>query len=182
MARALDVPFLDRGLTAGQAEALNEGVAEDERTAGVWERMLRALTLIPEESVAASTLPPPVALADERLRENAEQRLRQFADAGGGVVLGRAAGVVLKGAYHVRLDGPKEARVRQGMRIERLSEAEARNRLTEADRVRELYWRRLYRLDWRDPSMHHLAVDSTAIDLDAVTEIIATAVRSYWTR
>jgi cytidylate kinase len=159
---------------------LNEGVAEDERTSGIWERMLRALTLIPEESVAATTPPLPTAVADERLRANAEERLREFAQAGGGVVLGRAAGIVLPGAYHVRLDGPRDARARQGMRIERLNEAEARNRLTEADRVRELYWRRLYRLDWRDLSLYHLALDSTAVDLDTVTELLATAVRAYW--
>lgn len=48
-----------------------------------------------------------------------------------------------------------------------------------ADRARIAYVRRLYRADPADPSYYHLVIDSTAIPLDAVTEIIVRALSSF---
>src|SRR5919198_1107080 len=50
-----------------------------------------------------------------------EALLREHAASGGAVILGRAAAIVLRdepGALHVRLGGPKESRIEQGMRIQ----------------------------------------------------------------
>jgi hypothetical protein len=67
--------------------------------------------------------------------------------AGGGVILGRAAAVVLgkSRGYHVRLDGPSARRVAQGAAIEGISQEEAQARLRAADKARTAYVRRLYR-------------------------------------
>ena len=63
--------------------------------------------------------------------------------------------------------------------IEGISEAEAKARLRAADRARTAYVRRLYRVDPSDPSLYHLVIDSTAIPLDAVIELILAAVRAH---
>ena len=39
--------------------------------------------------------------------------------------------------------------------------------------------RRLYRCDPADASLYHLVIDSTAIPLNTVTELILTAVRAH---
>ena len=39
--------------------------------------------------------------------------------------------------------------------------------------------RRLYRTDPADPSLYHLVIDSTAIPLDAVVELILAAARAH---
>ena len=96
------------------------------------------------------------------------------------MILGRAAAVVLgkDRGLHVRLDGPAERRIAQGAVIGGISEQQARERLQAADKARTAYVRRLYRTDPADPSLYHLVIDSTAIPLDAVTELIITAVRT----
>ena len=48
-----------------------------------------------------------------------------------------------------------------------------------ADKARTAYVRRLYRCDPADPSLYHLVIDSTAMPLDTVVELILTAARAH---
>jgi cytidylate kinase len=104
-----------------------------------------------------------------------------MADADAGVILGRAAAVVLgkERGFHVRLDGPPDLRLVQGAEVEGVSRDEARQHMATADRARTAYVRRLYRADPADPRHYHLVIDSTAIPLDAVTEVILRALSSF---
>ena len=97
------------------------------------------------------------------------------------MILGRGAAVVLgkDRGFHVRLDGPAERRIAQGAVVEDISEEKARERLRAADKARTAYVRRLYRTDPADASLYHLVIDSTAIPLDTVTELIVTAARAH---
>ena len=97
------------------------------------------------------------------------------------MILGRAAAVVLgkDRGFHVRLDGPAERRAAQGAAVEGISEEQARERLRTADKARTAYVRRLYRTDPADASLYHLVIDSTAMPLDTVIELIATAASAH---
>ena len=97
------------------------------------------------------------------------------------MILGRGAAVVLgkKLGFHVRLDGPPALRVVQGAAIEGIEIDEARRHLDAADRARVAYVRRLYRADPADPRHYHLVIDSTAIPLDTVTEVILRSLSSF---
>jgi len=126
--------------------------------------------------------PPSTHHQDEHLRGHGEAGIhRLLAGGGGGVILGRAAAVVLgkDRGFHVRLDGPAERRVVQGAAIEGISEEQAKERLRAADKARTAYVRRLYRRDPADASLYHLMIDSTAMPLDMVIELIATAARAH---
>jgi hypothetical protein len=93
----------------------------------------------------------------------------------GAVVLGRAGAVVLADrprTLHVRLDGPPARRAEQAAQLEQIGLEHATARLSETDRSRTLWVRRLYGADATDPSWYHLWIDSTAISLDAVMEQI----------
>ena len=59
--------------------------------------------------------------------------------------------------------------------IEGVDTEEAQTRLRTADKARTAYVRRLYRADPADPALYHLVIDSTAIPLEAVTEVILQA-------
>ena len=91
-----------------------------------------------------------------------------------GAILSIAAAVVLgkDQGFHVRLDGPPDRRAAQGAVIESVGPEEAEVRLHRADKARTAYVRRLYRVNPVDAAHYHLVIDSTAIPLDAVTEII----------
>jgi cytidylate kinase len=128
---------------------------------------------------AVRTAPPAQrGLSERDFLAMTEQVIRERAASGRGVILGRAAAVVLSDdtrAVHVRLDGPREARVLQAMRIQHVDRSTAERRLEDTDRARHAYVRHFYREDARDPALYHLVIDSTAIDLAACVDLIARA-------
>jgi cytidylate kinase len=114
-------------------------------------------------------------------RRATEQVILEHAEGGGAVILGRAGAAVLRGhpqALHVRLDGPVEGRIRQGMAVEGVDRETAERHITETDRAREAYVQHFYRIDPRDAALYHLVIDSTAISLDACAGMIVAAAQA----
>jgi cytidylate kinase len=87
---------------------------------------------------------------------------------------------MVQSAFHVRLGGPEEARVRQAMRLGAIDEETARKRRADTDSVRETYLKRLHGRDWRDLRLYHLVLDSTAVSLEVCANVIVTAARAFW--
>jgi cytidylate kinase len=184
LAGRLSLPFLQR-VTTSQGHVVEPGpceeqLSEEEVKATPVHRLLAHLTQAMPAGPTQS--PPSTHHQDEHLRGHGEAGIhRLLAEDGGGVILGRAAAVVLgkDRGFHVRLDGPAERRVVQGAEIEGISVQQAKERLRTADRARTAYVRRLYRCDPDDASMYHLVIDSTAIPLDTVIELIISAARAH---
>ena len=182
LADRLGVPFLQRATTSeggssGPAPCI-EPLTPDEAKLTPAHWLLAHLTAAMPAGPTQS--PPPSSRQEQHLRRHCEEGIRRLADADAGVILGRGAAVVLgKGrGFHVRLDGPPGLRVAQGAAIEGISEDQARRNLNASDRAREAYVRRLYRTDPADSRHYHLVIDSTALPLDTVTEIILRALSS----
>ena len=179
LAQRLGVPFLQR-VTANEADASDcdscaEALAPGEASSTPVHRLLASFThAMP---IGPTQSPLPSHWDEDDLRSNAEAGIRRLAADGQGVILGRAAAVVLgkNVGFHVRLDGPPERRVAQGAVIEKVGQDEAKARMQAADKARTSYVRRLYRADPADPAHYHLVIDSTAIPPDAVIEIILQA-------
>ena len=183
VAGRLGFPFLDRAVPATEAAATSaaaapEAAGDEERTEGIITRVLARFAAVPDP-VTGGVLGEPGGTRDADLRERVEKRLRDFSRTDG-VVLGWGSTLVVQRAFHVRLDGPVDARVRRGMLIEGLDEATARNRLADTDRVRSLYVRRMFGRDWRDPELYHLMLDSTALEPDSCAAVVADAARAFW--
>jgi cytidylate kinase len=181
LAESLGVPFLQRVTTpAGRVatpEECRERLSGHEAKLTPVHRFVASLT---QAMPVGSTLcPPSTHHQDEELRRSAEAELCSFIEAGGGVILGHAAAVVLGKdcGYHVRLDGSPARRLEQGAALEAVSHDQAQVHMKAADQARNSLVRRLYRVDPADPSLYHLVIDSTVISLDAVVDLILTAVR-----
>ena len=183
LAGRLGLPFLQRVTTSeghpAEPGPCDEQLSAEEVKATPVHRLLAHLTQAMPTGPTQS--PPSTHHQDEHLRGHGEAGIHRLLAAGGGVILDRAAAAVLgKGrGFHVRLDGLAERRVAQGAVIEGISEEQARERLRAADRARTTYARRLYRCDPADPALYHLVIDSTAIPLDTVTELILSAARAH---
>jgi hypothetical protein len=184
LAGRLGLPFLQRVTTSeghvAEPGPCDEQLSAEEVKATPVHRLLAHFTQAMPAGPTQS--PPSTHHQDEHLRGHGEAGIRHLlAGGGGGVILGRAAAVVLgkDRGFHVRLDGPAERRVRQGAAIEGISEEQARDRLRTADKARTAYVRRLYRCDPSDASLYHLVIDSTAIPLDTVIELIIDAARAH---
>jgi cytidylate kinase len=183
LAARLGLPFLPRVTTPGGHPAApgpcQEQLSAEEVKATPVHRLLAHLTQAMPAGPTQS--PPSTHHQDQHLRGHGEAAIHRLLAAGGGVILGRAAAVVLgkDHGFHVRLDGPAGRRAAQGAAIEGISAEQARQRLDAADKARTAYVRRLYRRDPADPSLYHLVIDSTAIPLDTVIELILTAARAH---
>ena len=180
VAEALGFPFFDRAVpdTASMDTATAE-VAGSGRSGGFWVRVLEAFAQMPADP---STGMLPVA-SDAALRTTAEEHLHGFLAGGDGVILGWASAVVITDGYHVRLDGPTDARLRQAMALDSsLREDKARRQMRETDTIRSLYWRRLYGREFSDMRPYHLVIDSTAVDLDSVRDLITAGAAAFWSR
>jgi cytidylate kinase len=183
LAKRLGVPFLQRATTStggsSGPEPCFERLEPGEAKLTPAHRLLAALTQAAPAGPTQS--PPPSHHQDASLRQHCEEGIRRLADAGAGVILGRGAAVVLgkERGFHVRLYGPPGPRAAQGAAIEAISQEEARRHMDAADRARDAYVRRLYRADPADARHYHLMMDSTAIPLDSVVEIILQAVSAF---
>jgi cytidylate kinase len=183
LADRLGVPFLNRATTRSGAiderEPCFERLVPEESDLTPVHRLLASLTHAMPAGPTQSL--PSSHHEDHRLRRRCEEGIHRLVDAGAGVVLGRAAAVVLgkEHGFHVRLDGPPALRLVQGAAVEGVSLDEARRHMSAADRARTAYVRRLYRADPADPRYYHLVIDSTAMPTDAVTELILRALSSF---
>ncbi|WP_309229841.1 cytidylate kinase family protein [Blastococcus sp. TML/M2B] len=107
--------------------------------------------------------------------------LTEIAATGGGVVLGRAAALVLADrpdVLHVRLGGRRERRLAAAVARYGRPAEELRREMDANDRAREAYVRHFYRADASSARHYHLVIDSTAFAVDAVVDLVVGAARS----
>lgn len=181
IASRLGLPFLDRMVSADLAEAAKrstESLSEAESRATPHNRFFAYLA---HAAPVGTVIPPPVDAFDDdqTLRSRAEAGIAELRRGVGGVVLGRAAAVILAGApatYHVRLDGPVERRVAAAAAIEHIEVGDAERRRELTDRARTAYVRRLYRVDPTDLALYHLVIDTTVLPTDAAVDLVVRAV------
>jgi len=180
VAERLGLTFHDRAIPARVAGRLGVPVAEAEANdetvvRGLW-RLVASLGTMPDP---VGGVMPTSSLPDERAyRQQTERILAEVADAGGGVVLGRAAAIVLgerPDALHVRLDGPVDRRLAAAVTRSGRPVDEVRVELEAADRSREAYVRHFYRCNPASARHYHLVVDSTAVSLDTVVDLVVLA-------
>ncbi len=183
VAERLGLVFHDRAIPARVAGRLgvsqDDAEANDERVVrGLW-RLMASLGAMPDP---VGGVVPVIGEPDERAyRQQTERVLREIADGAGGVVLGRAGAMVLRGrrdALHVRLDGPPEARLRTAVQRYGRAEEEVRREMQANDKTREAYVRHFYRCDPAVARHYHLVVDGTALPLPAVADLVVTAARA----
>ncbi|MFG2002012.1 AAA family ATPase [Spirillospora sp. NPDC048911] len=202
VAERLGLPFVDRAIPATVAAeigcTLEEALAHDDRAESGIGRILAGAARLPNVTLGGMDvyLPDRTILPEEEFVLRTEQVMTRAAEAGGGVLLGRAGAVVLKDradALHVRLDAPKQRRLVRA-RSEVLASAEppkaggtARSgtsqrdlerMLDDNDRARAAYVKHFYGADPADPRLYHLVIDSTRLPEPAVVDLITAAARS----
>lgn len=182
VAEKLGLPFLDRAIPTAVAKdlgiSLEEALNREEQVQSWLMRMLSAAAPLSSQWVIGFEPPPGALLGDGDVHACTERAVRAAVREQGGVILGRAAAIVLRDhptALHVRLDGAPERRVRQAMRLLGVGEREAREALVRNDDARTAYVRHFYRTDPASIEHYHLVLDSTRIGLDTCTDIIVSA-------
>ena len=185
VAERLGVPFVDRAIPVAVADdlgiPLDDALSRDEQCGGWLSRLLTATAPLSAEWMIGPEHPRTALLPDSAVLRCTEGVIRKAVAGEGAVILGRAAAIVLRdhpGAFHVRLDGDPERRVRQAMTLQGMTEHEAREALARNDKARSTYVRHFYGADAASPRHYHLVIDSTAVPLKVCTELIVAAVES----
>ena len=185
VAEQLDVPFLDRLIPVEVAKALavpvSDAVAHDERQAS---RVGRILAALAASGLPWAGLPEEVGNAgssEDVFLAESERVIREAARTTGGVILGRAGAIVLRDhphALHVDLRGSLDRRVRQVLTLSGRDESDVRALVKDNDHNRRAYFRHFYRVEPDDPSLFHLVIDATVLDVEVCTELIIAAARA----
>ncbi|KAB2363278.1 cytidylate kinase-like family protein [Actinomadura montaniterrae] len=213
VAERLALPFLDRAIpvqVAGEIGCtLEEALAHDGRAESGIGRILAGAARLPNVALGAMDvyLPEQAIIRPEEFVEHTERVIHQAAEQGGGVLLGRAAAVVLAGlpgVLHVRLDGPRERRLavaayelakagtaapagRRGRAAggtrgpggaTGTPDRDVERMLDDNDRARTAYVKHFYGADPADPRLYHLVIDTTRLPASAAVDLIAAAARA----
>lgn len=117
---------------------------------------------------------PNVRIADaEGIRQTTERLVRQAAEKGNAVIVGRGSAYYLHGredAFHVFIYAPFEEKV-QRLQLEGKSQQEAMELVENVDVERSVFIKQHFGIDWPARSFFHLMVNSTIGD-ETVVQII----------
>ncbi|GLY77275.1 AAA family ATPase [Actinoallomurus iriomotensis] len=185
VAERLGVPFVDRAIPYTVAAeigcSIEEALDHDDRAEHGLGRILSSASRLPNITLGGGMddyLSDRGFVPEEEFLIRTEKVIKQIAEHGGGVILGRASQLVLAGlpgALHVRLDGSRRRRLANVRESLDLSEREAERLLDDNDRARTAYVKHFYRADPADPALYDLVIDSTRLAAPACADIIVTA-------
>ncbi len=106
------------------------------------------------------------------------QVIHELAAGGGIVIVGRGGQVVLRNnprVLHVRIFSPLDVRIRRICDYRGVSAEAARAQIETSDRTRKNYLRRAYQVNWEDPGLYDLILNTGHMSLSTAAEIICQA-------
>jgi len=118
----------------------------------------------------------------ERYADQMAQALRRLAEEGNAVIIGRGAALVIEAAphvLHVRVLAPFEVRARRVMAAEGLDWHAAVTRTEQRDRTRALLHEVLFGIDWTNPGLYDLLLNTGSMSIEAATRTIVSAARLH---
>jgi hypothetical protein len=153
--------------------------ARDEAVESFAERLFRVITAAYPEAYAAGTLPD---WSEERLVQLTATIIREHAGAGRGplVVIGRGAPVLLRGrrdTLRVFVTAPLESRVQTMRDRTGCTAEEAMREMKRSDQQRQAYMAQHYGVNWRDPALYDLVVNTGRVGVEVWASLVLDAAR-----
>jgi cytidylate kinase len=182
VAERLGVPFIDRAVPVAVARELKISVeeasaVEEDASHRFWSALAGLAPLANGMTVSG---PNEQVTNERRLLEQTEMQIRKMAKAGGCVILGRGAAVVLADhgeTLHVRLDGAREGRIEAAMRQHGIDRDAASAAQRTNDKIRSGYVKHNYGVDPSTASLYHLVLDTVRLGWQPTEELIIDAAR-----
>ena len=206
VAEQLNLRYLDREILHRAAEVsgfpdeqMISILEEQERVPGFLVRMIESLNAMPSVPAIASAtmreeyyMHPEIAslVAEEQARQERREVvgqaytdlmgrvLREYASAGGVIIVGRGGQVVLRDytrVLHVRVVAPVEVRVRNIIKRQKISYDVASDLVRESDRMRARYIKRYYYEDWTNPNLYDIVVNTNRMSMNMGAHFISAA-------
>ncbi len=104
--------------------------------------------------------------------------INSLASRGKTVIVGRGGQAILKhkvGVLHVRIIAPETLRVERIMKSRGLNREAALKLIKDNDQAAAEYLRRFYNINWEDPELYDLVLNTGKIDFDRAAQVISSA-------
>jgi cytidylate kinase len=112
-----------------------------------------------------------------------ERIIRELADEGNVIIMGRGGQIVLRDrpdVLHVRVVASFETRVKWLQQEKNMSEESAQACLARSDKARTRYVRRSYHVDVNDPVLYHLVINTGLLGLPQAANLIEQTFRQAY--
>jgi len=138
-----------------------------------------------KENTAGVRVPEDLQLTEEHALSLVQKAIQVASHEGHFVIVGRGGQVLLKdfpGALHIRVEAPIEQRIlrlrTQGV-LGEIQDADSvairrayQDLIETRDTASAAYLRRYYGIDWADPTLYHLVVNTARLYLDLAADLI----------
>jgi cytidylate kinase len=118
----------------------------------------------------------PSGKAQRAYLQSVQQVIEQLVAEGGVIIVGRAGQIILRGypdVLHVRITAPTALRIERVAARHTISSAAAKARVESSDRTRSTYIQRHYHVDWDDPKLYDLVINTETIPVQLARDLIA---------
>jgi len=192
VSKILGYAYFDKSLMVEVAKSL--GVSEEDivdfseddyRVQGFVERILRRKRPVATSIILSGDTLIRKSLDEEEVLSLIQTVINSLAKRGKAVIVGRGGQAILKdevGVLHMRIVAPLTVRVKRivecarSFRLE-LSQEDALKLIEDSDKATAEYLRRFYNIDWEDPTMYNMVLNTGKMDLGTAAKIIASLAR-----
>jgi cytidylate kinase len=184
LAKRLNYKYFDREIMVHLSHKLGLDVdyveARNEKKSSVMQNILRAFAF---GAPGVTYLPPDVSLLDDkRMFELQSEVIRDIANKGNVVIVGRGAFYILRNLTNVVsifIHANREFRIKRIIDIYKVGSVEEANKtIDRVDEERRLYIKNNTGLDWLDANNYKFCFDSSFIGLHTIENIIYEFVKS----
>lgn len=102
--------------------------------------------------------------------------LQDLGATGNAVLVGRASQVVLgnhKEAFHIRVVAPFDLRCERVMQARGMNRENAEELVKQHDRWRKLYLQNYHGVDWDDPLLYHLTINTGSMEEESAVDLVS---------
>ena len=186
----LGYAYFDKSLMVSEAKSLGiseEDIADFSEDAYKVKSFVDRI-LLRKKPVATSFSLKDTALIRKTLNEEEclsaiQTVINHLASRGKMVIVGRGGQAILKqkvGVFHVRIVAPLEVRVERIMKSGGLSRDDALRFIEDNDKAMAEYLQRFYNLDWEDPAIYDMVLNTGKMDLGIAARIIVSVASHAW--
>ena len=114
-------------------------------------------------------------LNDEHFIEATSTVIKDLADGGNVVIIGRGSNMILRdmpGVLHVGLIAPMERCVRTIVEREHLAPKDAEKFIADMDEARVVYFKKFFKVQPDDPNLYHVVLNMGTMGVDAAAETL----------
>lgn len=193
LAKDLNYRYFDKflmteiAISSGLSEAEVVDFNEDNyKVKGFFEQLFKRrepiveITVKERDDITGSTSITTKTFDEEGCLLFVQSVIRKLKEWGNVIILGRGAQVLLRdtpNTLHVRIIAPLEYRVKKLMEERNLKREEAQRLILEKDRCAEEYLRRFYNVDWNNPELYHLVLNTGFLSWEYAVEVIKNALK-----